>query len=140
MLQSANAEVSTLGLGSGSIKVISKDIEVCADGPYKLMGEKNDQVLMVGPNITFYPPQKEKQILSPSSSTDCAEDVVSLVKEKSLINIFTTHSCPKKLKHLERVVTETLSVSKDRTLTYTKVSSGDKKVKCVFKWESNEEK
>ena len=140
MLQNSNGEASTLGLGSGSIKVISNDNEVCADGPYGLMGEKSDQVLMVGPNITFYPPQKEKQILSPSSASNCAEDVVSFAKENNLVNIFTTHSCPKKLKHLERVVTETLSVSKDKTLTYTKVSTGDKKVRCVFKWVSNEKK
>lgn len=138
ILQNSTAEASALGLVSGSIKVISKDNEVCADGPYRLMGEKSDQVLMVGPNITFYPPQKEKQILSTSSLASCAEDVASLVKENNLINIFTTHSCPKKLKHLERVVTETLSASKDKTLTYTKVSPGEKKIKCVFKWESNE--
>lgn len=131
---------TTLGLGSGLIKVTSKNDEICSDGAYGLMGEKDDQVLMLGPNITLFPPTKQKELLSTATESDCAEDVVSSLKENTLTNVFSTHSCPKKLKHLERSVTETLSVSGDKILTYTKVSFGEKSVKCVYKWEPNEKK
>lgn len=137
----SNATATTLGLGPGIVKVVTKTDDVCADGPYSLMGEKGDEVLMIGPNLTLFPPKDGKQILSSASETECAEEVVSNLKENTLTNIFSTHSCPKKLKHLERAVTETLSVStKDKTLTYTKSSPDEKKVKCVFKWGVREKK
>lgn len=140
LIPSLSATATTLGLGPGTITVITKNDDVCSDGRYALMGESGDQVLMLGPNITFFPPKSEKELITPASTTECAEDVVSSLKENTLTNIFSTHSCPKKLKHLERVVTETLSVSKDKTLIYTKSSSGEKSIKCVFKWGPSEKK
>ena len=140
-LSYSNADATTLGLGTGTVKVVTKTDDVCADGPYTLMGEKDDQVLMVGPNLTLYPPADKKQILSTASETECAEDVVSTLKEDTLTNVFSTHSCPAKSKNLERVVTETLSVSKkDKAVTYIKVSTDEKRVKCVFKWGPSEKK
>lgn len=140
LISTLNVSATTLGLGPGTIKVVTKNDDICSDGPYALMGEKDDQVLMLGPNITLFPPKSEKETITSASATECAEDVVSSLKDNTLTNIFSTHSCPKKLKQLERVVTEKLSVSKDKTLTYTKTSSGEKSIKCVFKWGPSEKK
>lgn len=133
------AEATPLGLSSGKLKVISQNDELCTDGPYRIVGEKGEEVLMVGATITFSLPSEKKEILTEASESECAEDVVSTLKDKTLTNISSTHHCPSSLKQLERIVTESLSVSGKR-LKYSKESPKEKKVECVFEWSPNENK
>lgn len=128
-----------LGLNPGQLKVISQTGDLCTDGPLKIVGEKGEELLMVGAVITFTLPTEKKMILVKASDTECAEEVESTVKDKSLINISTTHSCPPSLKNLERKVVETLTVTGKR-IKYLKESPQEKKVECSFEWRADEEK
>lgn len=138
-LSAAYAATIPLGLNPGQLKVISQTGDLCTDGPLKIVGEKGEELLMVGAVITFTLPAEKKLILVKASDTECAEEVESTVKDKTLTNISTTHSCPASLKNLERKVVETLTVT-GRRLKYLKESPQEKKVECVFEWSADEKK
>ncbi|MCM2351814.1 MAG: hypothetical protein NDI69_17500 [Bacteriovoracaceae bacterium] len=138
-LLTTTAQATPLGLDSGKIKVISQNDELCTDGPYREIGEKGEEVLMVGTTITFSLPSDKKEIIAEASESECAEDVTSQIKDKTLTNITSTHHCPSSLKHLERTVTESLSVTGKR-LKYVKESPKEKKIECVFEWSLHEKK
>lgn len=130
---------TTLGLGPGKLELKSGPEKICTSGPFKIVGEHGEEVLMVGTLITFSLPSDKKEILNEASETECAEDVLSSSKSGTLTNITSTHSCPLKLKHLERTVTESLSAT-GKSLTYKKISDKDPKVECIFLWSTHEKK
>lgn len=130
---------TTLGLGPGKLELTAGSDKVCTPGPFKIVGEQGEEVLMVGTIITFSLPSDKKEILNEASETECAEDVLSSSKNGTLTNITSTHSCPPKLKQLERRVTESLSAN-GKTLTYKKISDKEPKVECIFLWSAHEKK
>lgn len=135
----ASCYATTLGLGPGKLELKSGPAKVCTPGPFKIVGEPGEEVLMVGTIITFSLPSDKKEILNEASATECAEDVLSSYQNDILLNVTSTHSCPLKLKHLERTVKESLSVT-GKSLTYKKISGHDPKVECIFLWSAHEKK
>ncbi len=130
---------TTLGLGPGQLKLTTGSDKVCTPGPFKIVGEQGEEVLMVGTLITFSLPSEKKEILNEASEAECAEDVLSTLKSGTLTNVTSTHSCPPRLKHLERTVTESLTV-KEKTLSYKKISGKDPRIECIFLWSAHEKK
>lgn len=93
------------------------------------MGEKGEEVLMVGSVITF--PLKGE-----TTQTEGCKDVseVKILSQKIIFKQ-TISECPAKNKKLESSVEETLTAS-GSTLTYERSSNGSKS-RCVFKWTAN---
>lgn len=132
-LQAADDIFKSLGTKPGKVKVVSENSEICTDGPFKLVGKSGEEVLMVGPVISFILPTKEKEIISKASSTECAEEAISELVKSELKVTTTVHTCPEKLKSNEVKVQETLSVS-GTTIKYQRISNLDKKIECQFQW------
>ena len=134
-LLSFSVSAKVPGPGTGRIEVLSSNSDLCTSGPYRMVGEEGDQVLMVGTNITFsLPDTVSKQ--TESGPNGCSEAVRSELKNNLLTNTTETSKCPLKFRHLERKVTETLSFN-EHTLTYQNLSA---KTKCIFKWSGHEKK
>ena len=127
----------SLGLSKGKVSVISESSEdTCSNGPYQIVGKKDEEVLMVGTNITFDLPSKVKINAVAADEETCAEDVHSTLTGKQLKMITTIHTCPEKQKKLEGTTEESIEVNADK-IKYVR-KSGKDKVECVFKWVANE--
>ena len=123
---SENSFYQQFKLGAGSIEVVSQNSEACSDGPFQIMGEKDEEVLMVGPVITF--PMKGET----TTTEGCSEVTDVKIGPQKITTKHTISACPLKNKKLESTVTETLA-SNGTTITYERSSDKDK-VKCIFKW------
>jgi hypothetical protein len=123
VFSSENSFYQQFKLGAGSIEVVGQNSETCADGPFQIMGEKDEEVLMVGPVITF--PLKGET----TKSEGCTEVSEVKIGPQKITSRHTISACPPKNKKLESTVTETL-VSNGTTITYERSD----KIKCIFKW------
>ena len=123
----------SLGTKPGTLTVTKSNADHCTNGPLKLVGSKDEEVLMVGSNITFYLPGKEKEITATADDKQCAEEVQSVLEKNELKMTTTVHSCPLKLKFVEGKITETLSVSHN-IVKYQRFADKDKKIECTFQW------
>ena len=123
VLSSENSFYQQFKLGAGSIEVVSQNSDTCSDGPFQIMGEKGEEVLMVGPVITF--PLKGET----TKVEGCTEVSEVKISSQKIISKHTISACPPKNKKLESSVIETL-VSNGTTITYERTD----KIKCIFKW------
>lgn len=136
-LAAAEDVYKSLGLSKGTVTSLSEsDEDHCANGPFQIIGNKDEEVLMVGTNITFDLPTKEKINAVASDENTCAEDVQSTLAGKKLKLITTIHTCPLKLKKLESVTEESIEVT-GQTIKYLK-KTGKEKTECIYKWVANE--
>lgn len=131
--QSSEDIFRSLGVNPGKISVTKSNADHCTDGPFKLVGAKGEEVLMVGTNITFTLPAKEKEIVAKADAKQCAEEVLSVLEKNELRMTTTVHSCPEKLKFVEGKIVETLSASHN-VIKYQRIAEKDKKIECLFQW------
>lgn len=108
-----------------TLKVLSKNSDVCSDGPLKFVGD----VLMVGPVITM-PLESETH-----DEDGCNEVSKVTVTPTKIENLNTISGCPKDQKNLEGTVLESVEL-KGKTLLYSR----NKNVKCTFEWIYHEKK
>lgn len=132
---SAEALYQKLGIEAGQIKLIRGKDNICADGPLKVVGQRDEEILMVGPKITFSLPQNKPII---SETEPCREETNSQYQGKSLLTVTTVSHCDKENKKLESKVTERLEV-KGKELTYTR-DDQQKRVQCIFTWSKDAKK
>ena len=128
----------SLGLEQGKVEVIKDADDNCSDGPFRFVGKAGEEVLLVGSNITFHQPTKEKVKTVSADDETCTEEVESKLLDKKLYMKTTVHSCPPKMKKLEHVSEELLEVNKQQ-IKYTKKDNIEK-IECTFKWSSNDKK
>lgn len=128
-----------LGLSAGKVTAVSEsEDDLCDDGPFKFVGEPGEEVLMVGPVVTFYLPKKEKENIVKADEETCAEDVLSTFQGKKLVMVRTIHSCPKKLQHLNSTTEKSLEVIKNTIKLTQKTKRGTNS--CLLNWVANEKK
>lgn len=125
----------SLGLSEGKVISLSESVDLCNSGPFQFVGEGDEKVLMMGTNITFDLPTKDK-ITAKADLESCAEDSHSKLLGKKLSMITIIHTCPKKDKKLEGVTEESIEVNAQRIKYLRK--SGKEKTECDFKWVPNE--
>lgn len=128
-----------LGTSAGSVKVLSETSDNCADGPFKIVGDPGEEVLMIGPKISLPLPNKDNAIVSTTDSHQCKEDVQGQFIKERLHVLTTVHSCPAKLKRLESRVEEIISV-KDQTIKYQRLAKNEFRIECVFQWSKEVDK
>lgn len=129
----------SLGVSAGQVTAVSEsEDDLCDNGPFKFVGDKGEEVLMVGPRITFHQPTKRKVNAVKADEETCAEDIQSTLSGKKLTMITSVNSCPKKLQHLTAMTEESIEVNKN-TIKYTRKSKQGTS-SCMLNWVANEKK
>ena len=128
-----------LGLPAGTVKILSETSNICDDGPFKIVGEPGDEVLMLGPKISLALPDKDKKIETVTTDNNCKEDVQSQFVKSELHVHTAIHSCPPKLKRLESRVEEIVSVHGEK-IKYQRIAKNEFRVECTFQWSKLDKK
>lgn len=93
---------------SSSLILISGPAELCSEGTMRVVGEKDEAVLMVGPIISF--PLLTGDTTVPSADGKCRETTKRKIEKNKISQTSITSNCPAELRKLESTILQELEI------------------------------